>query len=129
VLALLLTWRPSFGALFNAPFTWPAASVDSRPMSPRGTKQKPIIYKIMSRPLSVSPDDIRTKLRLRDQLRAMTRAPTRNAGLAIRRPIGRHWRSEIADRKKEMSALPPKQTCAVQLGMSDLMSSLAERNG
>jgi hypothetical protein len=40
-------------------------------MSPRGTKQKPIIYKIMSRPLSVSPDDIRTKLRLRDQLRAM----------------------------------------------------------
>jgi hypothetical protein len=29
-------------------------------------------------------------------------------GSAIRRPIAQHWRSEIADRKTRMSALPSK---------------------
>jgi hypothetical protein len=40
-------------------------------MSPRGTRQKPIIYKVLGKIRNISPDDIKARLLLRDQQQAM----------------------------------------------------------
>ena len=39
-------------------------------MSPRGTRQKPIVYKVIGKIRNISPDDIRARLLLRDQMAA-----------------------------------------------------------
>jgi hypothetical protein len=39
-------------------------------MTKLGTRQKPIVYKVLGKIRNISPDDIKAKLLLRDQLQA-----------------------------------------------------------